>query len=220
MLTKIGSLGYGGQSLDTLLPKILTELQGLTLSGPLAGAAANANLPVPEGIDIQDTLVKVLLFNGGVFTDITPQTTIRLLEAKGTMTLAGVVAGDKVSVNSQIYTFQTLAITPSTNVPPYVVPVGANDAATALNLAHTITGQDAQLSATAAGDVVSIFDNQEGTAGNVIALSVAASNGHVTDSGANLAGGGLQNAIQVSSDTTGGQVFALWFKKSRLIGQA
>ena len=117
MFTKIGSLGYGGQHLDTVLPKILMELQGLTLSGPLAGAAANTKLPVTEGIDVQDTIVKVLSFHNGAFTDVTPQTAVSPLEAIGTLTLAGVLAGDKVSVNGKVYTFQALSMTPSTDIP-------------------------------------------------------------------------------------------------------
>lgn len=354
-LTKIGSLGYGGQQLNDVLPQILTELQQLTFSGPLAGAAANTAIDVAEGIDVQDTIVKCIGFptaggapvnytvtpaavaatgtltlagvvagdvvavNGENFTavaspindpntseDLLPyqffvgandsataaslanainaelsstgeigsetnivtalaaaavvtitaavagtagnaialsaagsnghvtasgatlsggsnssqQVTINSLSATGTLTLAGAAAGDKVTVNGKVYTFQTLVINNSTNIPPYVVPVGATDTVSAANLAKAINGVDTAVVATSAGAVVTVTAASEGTAGNAITLSAAQSNGHVTASGATLAGGSATNSINVSVSTTGYSLLLIWFKKDRNLLQA
>jgi hypothetical protein len=105
MLEIVGSLGYGGERLNTRLPKILAELQGLTVSGPLTGAGANTTISVPEGIDIQDTILKCLEFTSGVPSDITSTISIVSDQAQGTITLTtGLVAGDVVKVNGKSYT--------------------------------------------------------------------------------------------------------------------
>ena len=220
MLTTVGSLGYGGQHLNDVLAKILIELQGLTESGPLAGATANTAIAVPDngGIDVQDTLVKVLGYNAGTFTSYTTQPTNAY--ASGTLTLAGVVPGDNVSVNGSVYTAVAFAINgevvegdgkqgenTSQDFAPYTFGVGANDTETAANLALAIlaNGQLPEdlndgvaapigVTATSAATVVTVTANQYGTAGNSIALSAAASNGHVTTSGATLSGGGVTAA--------------------------
>jgi hypothetical protein len=236
--TKVGSLGYGGQQLNHDLPQILIELQGLTVSGPLAGVGASAALAVADngGIDIQDTLLKVLLFNPGSisqsgttpfavtavapsWTDITATTSIVDLRATGTLTVGAVAAADAVSVNGRVYTFAALSVNNSTNVAPGVVPIGTTTTITAANLAKAINSQDDSLVCTSSANVVTVKAYAEGVAGNSIALSVAASNAHVAKSGALLTGGSATNAVLSTTATTGGQVFVTWFKKDRLVTQ-
>jgi hypothetical protein len=215
-LTNVGKLGYGGQNIHTTLPNTLLELQGHTISGPFAGVAANTPIPVPQGIDSQDTIQKVLTLNGGVLADVTANTTIVDLQATATVTLAGVVAGDKVVIAGTTFTFRAANVN---NIPPGVVPLGATDAASATNLAAAISNQIQTLEATATGAVVTILTDTEGTAGNAATLSVAGSNGHMTDSGGTFTGGSVANAININVSTAGGQVLLFWYKKSRVIGE-
>ncbi len=119
-LEKVGPLGYGGERLNTRLPKILQELQGFTISGPLTGAAANTPIVVADGIDIQDTIVKALMFASGVPSDITSTVSIVDLRASGTLTLASVVAGATATINGKVYTCTNLVVNASNSSPgPY-----------------------------------------------------------------------------------------------------
>lgn len=139
------------------------------------------------------------------------------LRAKATLTLASVVAGDTAVVNGKTYTFITATVTPSYNLAPYAVVVGASDTASATNLAAAINSMDGSLLVcTSAAGVVTVQAVAEGTAGNAI---TTVGSPHITASGSTLSGGSATNAIKVTSDTTGAQVFIHWYKKSRLIGQ-
>jgi phage tail sheath gpL-like len=221
MLTYVGSTGYGGQWLNTVLPKILLELQGLTISGPLAGAGANTAIAVTDGIDTQDTILKSLYFVAGSNpVDVTSSTSIVSLKATGTLTLSGVVAGDAVSVNGKVYSFVVGPQTPTSGNAPGQVYVGTSDTLTAAALANMIESQDLTLDASASTNVVTITAKAEGTAANSVALSVANSNSHVTASASTLAGGSTTNAIKVSSSTSSGSILLFWFKKSRNLLQA
>lgn len=216
MLEYIGSLGYGGQWLNTKLPKALIELQGLKLSGPLAGVAANTAIAVTDGIEIQDTFVKVLGFStANGFTDLTADTTIVDLRAQATLTIGAVAPGDSVMVNGKKYTFQSVVMSTSTNLAPGVIPIGQVAQQTAYALAQAIENRDQELTASVNGDVVTVIAFTAGTEGNAITLSVSGSNGHVTASGSTLAGGSVTNAIRISAATTGQQILMLWFMKDR-----
>lgn len=218
MLVQIGSMGYGGEHLNTVLPKALIELQGLFLSGPLAGTTADTAIAVVDGIDVQDTIVKVLGQTGaGVWSDLTADTTINSLNAQGTITIDGGVAGDIITVDGINYTLSAIELSPTSALPPRTVPVGATDILTAAALAQSINAADGNVWATASTTeaVVTIQARAEGVAGNAITLSVASSNGHATASGATLAGGSATNSISISTVTTGSTVFMLWFKKDR-----
>jgi hypothetical protein len=215
MLTNIEKLGYGGAYLNTILPKAILELQGLHIT-LLGGANANTPIPVVQGIDSQDTILTALTLNGGVLADVTVDTTIVDLQAKATLTLAGVIAGDVVVIAGTTFTFRAPNFN---NVPPGVVPLGATDTISATNLASAISNQNQALEATSVGPVVTVLADTEGVAGNAATLSVAGSNGHITDSGAAFTGGSVANAINISVATNGGQVLLFWFKKSRVIGE-
>lgn len=123
-LEPINGLGYGGAKLNDRLPRIVAELQGLTISGPLAGAAAATNIPVPEGIDVEDTLLKVLSQSGTTpfaLSDITSSCSITDTRPTGSVTInAGLVAGDTVTVHGKVYT--ALAGVPSDTNPITSVP--------------------------------------------------------------------------------------------------
>jgi hypothetical protein len=75
MLQKINWLGFGGTGIPEALPRAIAELQGFTVSGPLAGVGANTFIAVP-GIDPWDTVIKALLFTAGVPSDITGNVTV------------------------------------------------------------------------------------------------------------------------------------------------
>jgi hypothetical protein len=218
----INNIGYGGAYLNTKLPNILAELQGLTISGPLAGAAANTPIAVLDGggIEPQDTILKVLMFTAGVPSDITLDTTIVNPAAVGTITLlAGLTTGDMVSVNGKTYSFLAIQLTPSTNMAPYTVPldltVGPTYLADAANsLAEAIMSGDSSLTCIAVGAVVTINSRTAGVLGNTIPLSVAASNAHATASGVTLAGGTATNAISISVNTAGNTVVVFWYNQA------
>jgi len=231
-------LGYGGAHLNTTLPKVLAELQGHTISGPLAGAAANTAIAVADGggIDIQDTLQKVVmtsLTQSGTTpfavtfaqTDVTAHCSIVDRRATGTVTCLNTIAdGDYVTVNGKKYTFKNLGtVTPSTLVAPYAVPVtiaaGVCDVnKAAASLAAAIMSGDSTLTCTVALGVVSIFVRVAGTAGNAVTLTT--SGAHATVSGAGtLAGGSATNAIKCSDNTTGNTLMVFWYNKSNVTGQ-
>lgn len=102
MLESVKNIGFGGADLNTRLAKILGELQGQSTT-VLSGAAAGAKVTVP-GMSYQDTLRSVIAFNAGVPTDQTMNATVVSNRATGTLTLAGVVAGDTATVNGKVFT--------------------------------------------------------------------------------------------------------------------
>jgi phage tail sheath gpL-like len=220
MLEQVKSLGYGGAFLNDKLPRVIAELQGYTISGPLAGVAANNAIAVTEAPEYQDTLQKVLMFAAGVPSDITSSTSIIDRRAAGSFTLSGVVAGDTVTVNGKVYTAVTFASTPTSGqVPPYSFAVGADNTATAANLAQAIQSADGTtVSATAALAVVSLKAVALGVAGNSIAL--ATSGAHAVRSAATLTGGTATQGLVSTTNTTGNTVVVFWYKKSRVVGQA
>lgn len=218
-LERVVSLGYGGGFLNDKLPKVIAELQGLTISGPHAGAAADAALELIEAPERTDTLLKVLMFDTGVPSDITARTTIIDGRATGTLTLTDVVATNTAVVNGKTYTAVTFAANPTNaQVGPYNFAVGADDTATAENLAAAINSADStHVSAAADTGVVTVTYASAGPDGNAIPL-VGSTN--IVASGANLAGGTSAKGVTVSVDTTGNTVLVFWYKKSRVVGQA
>ena len=124
-LETVGSLGYGGERLNTRLPRMVAELQGHTISGPLTGAAANTAILVADGISVSDTVQKALMFAAGVPSDITSTITVVDLRASGTVTLSSAVAGDTVTVNGKVYTLANFWPTPTYNAPPQTILSGA-----------------------------------------------------------------------------------------------
>jgi phage tail sheath gpL-like len=167
------------------------------------------------GIEAEDTILKVLVFDGttAIPTDVTAHATITEQRASGTLTLAGIVAADVVSVNGKAYTF---VANPgfAGNLGPYQVPVGATDTLSAVNLKVAIMSGDSAILATSSGAVVTIIWRLDGTAGNAIALAVTASNGHATRSGALLTGGSATSTITITDATTSNWVLVFWYNKT------
>jgi hypothetical protein len=211
MLQKLNWLGFGGTGIPEALPRAIAELQGFTISGPLAGVGANAFIAVP-GIDPWDTVMKALLFTAGVPSDITGNVTIVDRRASATLTLTGVAVGDTVSVNGKTYTFVSApAIT--VNLAPYQIPLGVTDAASATSLAVAVMSGDATITAVPNSNTVTVYNKTPGTAGNGAAVSVAGSNGHIATSGATLANGSDTQGIRISTATTGNTVVLFWYNK-------
>lgn len=213
MFESVKSLGWGAAHENTKLAKAIAELQGLKIS-LLAGAGAATAIAVTD-IEPEDTVLSAIKNAAGTLTDITDSISIVDRRAQGTLTVAdGIADGDKVVVNGRTYTFKALAVTPSANFAPGIVPFTLNDEnGAAAMLAKVIMSADSSIVCTVVDNVVTVIWRATGVAGNAKTLSVADSGGHVTASGATLAGGTATNAIKSSGDTTGTQVVLFWYKK-------
>lgn len=108
----VKSLGNGGGFLNDKLPRIIEELQGLTLSfvaGAASGPMLDANNP-----SLQDTVVKALSQDdtSGVLTDRTTTTSFIDVRATGSLSMVtGLAAGDIVSVRGIAYTARNVTPT-------------------------------------------------------------------------------------------------------------
>jgi hypothetical protein len=218
MFEKLDNLGYGGAHLNTRLPKALAELQGLTFTGPVAGALADTAIAVPS-IEVQDTIAKVINMTDLVEVDLATVASVDR-RAKGTVTVINTVAdGDYVTVNGKKYTFKNMVVNPSTNVTPGIVPVTITTGVCAVNpaaiaLANAIMSRDSTLTCSVLAAAVTVICRTAGVAGNAITLTT--SSVHCTVSGAVLAGGTATNGITITSDTSDKKLLVIWFKKSRL----
>lgn len=199
------------------LPKILTELQGLNVSGPIAGATGGTQIAVP-GMETEDTILNITDITTPAAVDLT-HVTITERRAKGTLTVGTVADGDTIIVNGITYTFKDLVESIAFNALPRTIPFqsdpsGANDTTkTAARLAQVIMSADPTLTAVSALAVVTVFNRTAGTAGNSKTLSVAGSNSHVTRSGANLAGGTATQGFACSDSTSGKNLMVYWYNK-------
>lgn len=215
MFETLNQMGNGGAHLNTRLPKVLAELQGLTFD-VLTGAAANSQINVASGIEIQDTIAKAIQFTAGVPSDCTANVTVVDRRAQGTLTVGAAIAeGDKVTVNGKVYTFKAGTPTTSTTMLPLTVYIGASNNVAAQNLANCIMSCDSAITCTVTNNVVTVIWRVAGVAGNAITMSDAQANAHVTKSGANLAGGTATQGIKCTLNTTGNTIMLVWFKKSR-----
>jgi hypothetical protein len=211
-LQSIRELGFGGSGIPTSLPRAIAELQGLTISGPLTGVASGTAIAIAEGIEEWDTVIKALMFAGGVPSDITGNVTVVDRRAKLTLTLGAVAVGDQVTIAGKTYTLGTLSYTQTLD--PGLVPVsqiGVND--TAATLAKIIMSSDSRLYAAASANVVTVYWRVLGAVGNTVTASVANSNGHVTASGTTFAGGSDTPSIILNVNSTGNTVVLFWYKK-------
>lgn len=204
--------------------QVFAELQGLTISGPLAGAAAGTAIAC-TGIEIEDTIKKVLLEDAtsGVIADDTANVTIVDRRAKGTLTVgSGVVDADTVVVAGKTYTFTEVEETICYNAPPQVVPIsvgpsGVDVDVVADRLAKVIMSSDSRLQAVASQDgsgLVTIYFRTAGTGGNAMTLDVTGANSHITRSGATFSGGTATNAVKSTTNTTGKNLMVFWFNKN------
>ena len=215
-LFTLSGIGYGG-SAGQRLNMILQELQNKSIAVITGGAAAtsltfpaNSSGAVPE---YTDSLLSVVQYAGGVPSDITSDASILDRRAKGTLTLASVVAGDTALVNGKTYT----AVAASSNFAnsgaklPLTFQVGATDTITAANLAAAINAYSTVVTVSSAAAVVTVRAIALGTAGNSVALGTTT---HFTPSASMLAGGTATNAmVLATTNSTGNKLVVSWAKK-------
>lgn len=214
----VKGVGFGGKGTPDAVPRALAELQGLTFS-LVTGANANTAITVP-GIEAEDTVASIINLTDLTQIDLTT-VTVGSQNAKGTLTVgAGLVDGDKVLVNGKTYTFTESDLqNTSTNYGPGIVPFepgtsGVDTEDVAALFAKVLMSSDNKLRASAAGAVVTVTARAGGTVGNSITLDVSQSNGHVTASGATLAGGTASTGITISTSTASKKLLVIWFNKN------
>lgn len=108
--------------------------------------------------------------------------------ATGTITFSGGVptADDTVTIGGQVFVFKASAAS------ALQVTIGADEAATATNLAAKINSNSTVVTATKSGGVVTVTANAPGTGGNAIVLTTDADNTAVSGSGT------LTNAVNAA----------------------
>lgn len=207
-LENISDLGKGGAGMQGQgagsVQAALKELQGLTLS-LLTGALANTKIDL-AAIRRGDVIVGALNNAAGTITDVSATITIVDVRATGTLTLASTVAGATATVNDVVYT--AVAGAPALGE----FQVGADDTATAANLAAAINAYEAfyndKVTASSNAAVVTVTATAEGTGPNAYGLVGSAT---ITAGGATLSGGTATGGIESSGATD--QIILLWFKK-------
>lgn len=217
------AMGEGGAHTTGVgMTRIVTELQGLRVK-TVAGAAASTKMNVAD-LRIGDTLVSVLALASGAFTDDTANCTIQDTHATGTVTCAGVTANDTITTDGNTYTFVSSAQNVNAGG-PYVV-LGANDNATAANLAAAINAYEtrpvskmigvqtkAAVTASVVNNVVTIRAVVDAAAGNGITLT--SSNGtRLAVSGAGtLTGGTATGGIKSTTNNSAANMLVVYFNK-------
>lgn len=203
----VGGAGLSGQSADSLFA-ILREVQGLNVS-VIAGAGANTKLNL-AAIRDEDTIIGALNNNAGTITDIKANVTIEDLRAKGTITFStgATVANETITVNGKVYTAKAAPVVANRE---FLVTAVFADAAASLVAAINYAEARAlnEVVASNLAGVVTVAAVVEGTGGNAITLTEAATN--VALSGATLSGGTATGGIKSSSVTN--QVILFWFNK-------
>lgn len=223
-------LGKGGSGIsDGTLAKVLTELQGLTVS-LVAGEADGVAMSVPS-ISPEDTILMALVFDNAAAAapvNDADHITITPTHASGSFTFTGGMPddGDTVSVNGTVYTWKDSA----TALNHVQIPVGDGvadlDAANAL--AAAINAYEGRYEARLNGNswrtpqvVASVVNGSDpkvvitavvnGSAGNLIAL--ANTTAEIDVSGAHLSGGTTAGSITSTTDLTGKTMVLFWFNK-------
>lgn len=212
-LEVLNGIGYGGPE-GQRLNRILQQLQSRKTE-VLAGAAATTQINV-TGMEDDSQIESVIRYVTGTPSDITAEAVPVNRRAKGTLTLTGIVAGDRVSVDGVEYTAVANSGAPaqSGQLAPRQFAVGGSNNATAANLAKAINAYSNNVTATVATNVVTVTAVAKGTGGNAIALDVTNSGGHATRSAATLAGGVNTGGFTLSTtNTTGNQLVVTWMKK-------
>lgn len=172
---------------STVQVKITGKSAGSTLNIPLLNLAgvAIANAFRNIGAWFESVGIGARTFNGFV------QSGGAL--ASGTITISSMIANDTVTVNGVVLTCS------STLQDATHFKLGANDTATAANLATCINAAAAtvsnNLAATSAANVVTVTCKESGTIGNLCTLAISA---HGSVSGANLTGGTDANVVPLA----------------------
>ena len=208
-------LGQGGAGMHTAAPgsaaEALKALFGLKVS-LIAGAAAGTKLNLAD-IRPGDVILAAHNNNSGALTDIASTLAIVNPNAKGTVTLGTLAAGDTVSVAGYTYTLVSNA-TVIADGDMSKLAVGDSVAANvAPRLAALINAREdnrtSKVRATVNAAVIALTAVEEGTAGNSVALAETGSS--FTISGATLTGGTVTGGITSSAVTN--QVVLYWLKK-------
>lgn len=222
-LHQIGTqFGKGGHGLtDGTLKDVLTELQGLTVT-VVSGAAAGTAMTVAP-LRKEDTLLAALVTTdaaaAAMVNDVTNMT-IQSTTASGTLTVAGnPVDGETFVLNGTTYAFKTtptaatdVKITAGNNTTMAAAVAGTVNAYENRLLTNGGGYRAAQVVSTSALGVVTFTAVVDGTAGNSITLTEAASN--VTVSGAGTLTGGTNNgSVKSITNLTGKTVTLIWFNK-------
>lgn len=205
----------GGAVNDGSLAAVLKELQGLRVN-VAAGAAAGTAMNV-AALRTEDTIISALVLTdaGGAAADDTANITIQSTKASGTITISGnPVADETFVVNGVTYTFKAAVTGPK----QVLITAGNNTtmataAAAAINAyENSKVAVDAGVAATSALGVVTVTAVVDGTAGNAITLTEAATNVAVSGAGT-LTGGTATGSFKSTTNLTGKSVVLTWFNK-------
>lgn len=203
------------------------ELQNLREELLTGNVAAGVKMDL-AAIREKDTILSAFTQDkvSGVIADDTANVSITDVKASGTITVAGgngILDGEFFTVKDQVFTFvagltsvRKLVHSGGANLPISTVDNDANAAfiAEAINL---VFGRDKVFGvvATVAAEVVTVTARQEGTPGNSIVLTEAATDVAVSGSGT-LAGGSDTGGVESTTDLSAGNTFGLlvkWYKK-------
>ncbi len=208
-------LGQGGAGMHTAAPgsaaEALKALFGLKVS-LIAGAAAGTKLNLAD-IRPGDVILAAHNNNSGALTDIASTLAIVNPNAKGTVTLGTLAAGDSVTIAGLTYTLVVGGTKIADGDMSKLAMAAESATATAVRLAALINAREgnrtSKVTASPAAAVITLTAVEEGTAGNAVALAETGSS--FTISGATLTGGTVTGGI-ISSAVTN-QVVLYWLKK-------
>lgn len=207
-------LGQGGVGLNDQLGGVVTELQGLKID-VLTGAAADTKMDLAAIRDVDTIIAAVEMSAASNPVDQTANMSIASVVATGTLTIVTAGDGDTAEVRGVTYTFKD-APTELTDVRR----VDADDNANASRLADAINRYEtrysegwveAQVTANAATNVVTVTAVDEGTAANSFSL---AGTGGVTPSGATLTGGDTTGGVLCTADLSSNVLMVWWMDKA------
>lgn len=208
-------LGQGGAGMHTTAPgsaaEALKALFGLKVS-LIAGAAAGTKLNLAD-IRPGDVILAAHNNNSGALTDIASTLAIVNPNAKGTVTLGTLAAGDSVTIAGLTYTLVVEGTKIADGDMSKLAMADESATATAVRLAALINAREgnrtSKVTASPAAAVITLTAVEEGTAGNSVALAETGSS--FTISGATLTGGTVTGGITSSAVTN--QIVLYWLKK-------
>lgn len=201
----------------------VAELQGLQISVLTGNVGANTKMDL-AAIRAKDTILAAHLENTstGVTVDDTAQFSITDIRAFGTITIAagnGILDGESFVVGDQTFTF----VSGLSSVRKLVhsgganLPIGGTNLLTAafvLEAINLVFGRDKVhgVVASIVSNVVTVTARQEGTVGNAIVLTEAATDVAVSGAGT-LTGGSDTGGVQSSTASTTQKAIVYWYQK-------
>lgn len=213
----------GGTGLtDGSLAKVLTELQGLTIS-VVAGAAAGTAMNI-AAIRREDTILAAVVTNdtaAAAPVDDRLNITIQSTTATGTITISDdPVEDETITVNDVVYTWKEV---PSEKT--HIQITAGDNTAMAASLAAAINNYEGRYESQLHGDswrtpavvatsalgVVTVAALADGADGNAITLAEASTN--VAVSGATLSGGSNTGSIKSTTNLTDKTLTVYWYNK-------